>query len=124
MTCGVGWHKPAGPSLSLKDVPILVDIIPIGCDNIQVGIEWTASADKHGIPHEEAQWAILHAEHVEPTFGEPRIPGQGAPTLYIGPSRFGTLEVLVIATPPRTILVFHVMPLRAATAEAVGYNQK
>ncbi|GMA37783.1 hypothetical protein [Demequina litorisediminis] len=89
-----------------------------------MGIEWTASADKHGIPREEAQWAMLHADHVETEFGEPRIPGQGAPTLYIGPSRFGTLEVLVTTTPPRTVLVFHVMPLRAVTARAVGYTQK
>ena len=34
------------------------------------------------------------------------------PTLFIGPSRFGTLEVLAVIRPPADVHIFHVMPLR------------
>ena len=42
---------------------------------------WSASADKHGVPHEDAIHAIGNAVYVEVEFDEPQravTPGQGA----------------------------------------------
>lgn len=85
-----------------------------------MSITWADSAAKHRIPRDEALYAIAHAELFIESFGQPRR-GDLAPSLFIGPSRYGTLEVLVVITPPRDIWVFHVMPLRASTARAAGY---
>jgi hypothetical protein len=81
---------------------------------------WADSAAKHGIPHDEALYAIAHAEKFVESFGRPRVGGR-APSLFIGPSRHGTLEVLAIVTPPREVWVFHVMRLRESTARAAEY---
>lgn len=81
-----------------------------------MGVTWSAAADKHGIAHEDALHAMVHAVYVETSFDDPRPPATISPTLYIGPQRNqGTplLEVMVEATPPRGVYVFHVMPARA-----------
>jgi hypothetical protein len=52
---------------------------------------------------------------VDPHYAEPRVPGRAKPWLFIGPPRQlgGTLlEVMVEVTPPRDMVVFHVMPAR------------
>lgn len=85
-----------------------------------MSITWAESAAKHRIPRDEALYAIAHAELFVESFGQARI-GDHAPSLFIGPSRYGTLEVLAVITPPRDIWVFHVMPLRESTAKAAGY---
>jgi hypothetical protein len=80
-----------------------------------VAITWAVSADKHGIPHEDALHAIANAYYVEREFEEPRIPGHVRPTLFIGPPRQlggALLEVMVELVEPRDIHVFHVMPAR------------
>jgi hypothetical protein len=87
-----------------------------------VAVTWTESADKRGIPHEEVFYAMSHAHKVVREFGQPRI-GTAAPTLFIGPSRYGTLEVLATVTPPDGVHVFHVMPLRESTRTAAGYQE-
>jgi hypothetical protein len=51
------------------------------------GITWTESADKHGVPHEDALRAMLNAYLRVPEFNEPRVPGRGKPTLFIGSPR-------------------------------------
>jgi hypothetical protein len=51
-------------------------------------------------------------------FGEPRA-GMTAPTLFVGPSRFGTLEVLADVTPPADVWIFHAMRLRESTRKRV-----
>ena len=81
---------------------------------------WAASAAKHGIPQDEAVYAIAHAEWFVESFGYPRI-GDQSPSPFIGPSRYGNLEVLAIITPPQQAWVFHVMRLRESTARAAGY---
>ena len=86
-----------------------------------MSITWAESAAKHRIPRDEALYAIAHAELFVESFGQARI-GDHAPSLFIGPSRYGTLEVLAVITPPREIWVFHVMPLRASTAEVAGHD--
>ncbi len=87
-----------------------------------MSITWADSAAKHGIPRDEALYAIAHAELFVESFGQPRV-GDQAPSLFIGPSRYGTIEVLAVVTPPRDVWVFHVMPLRERTARAAGYER-
>ena len=80
-----------------------------------MGIEWTTSADKHEIAHEDALHAIDNAYYIEREFDEPRVPGHAKPWLFIGPPRqLGgpLLEVMVEVIPPRGMVVFHVMEAR------------
>jgi hypothetical protein len=86
-----------------------------------VGVTWTESADKHEIPHDEALYAMSHPHYVVKEFGEPRV-GDRPPTLFIGPSRFGTLEVLAVIRPPSEVHIFHVMQLRESTRMSAGYE--
>lgn len=75
-----------------------------------VGVEFRRSADKHGIPREDALYAIMHAEVSAEVEGEP---GE-VTVLYIGHPHSQTdryLEVIAAHRPPRTIVIFHVMPL-------------
>ncbi|WP_202878757.1 hypothetical protein [Ornithinimicrobium ciconiae] len=68
-----------------------------------MAIEFTESADKHGISHTDALWAMEHARYVEREFDEPRVPGRLKPTLFIGPSRIPAqplLEVMAEIVPP------------------------
>ncbi len=101
---------------------VLVHTTRVVCDNTGVAVSWTTSADKHGIPR-EALYAIGHAYAWYDDFGDPRPGHDMTPRLYIGPSRFGTLEVLVNITPPADILIFHVMPLRKSTRRNVRYEE-
>ena len=86
-----------------------------------MGVTWTDSADKQEIPHNEALYAMSHPHHVVKEFGEPRV-GDVPPTLFIGPSRFGTLEVLAVIRPPADVRIFDVMLLREATRISAGYE--
>jgi hypothetical protein len=61
---------------------------------------------------------MSHPHVVIRAFGEPRG-GMTAPTLFVGPSRFGTLEVLADVTPPADVWIFHVMRLRESTRKRV-----
>jgi len=88
-----------------------------------VAVTWAASADKHGVPHEDAIHAIGNAVYVEVEFDEPRPPGRVRPTLYIGPPRqLGgpLLEVMVEIVPPRGMHIFHVMPARKKHLDRIG----
>jgi hypothetical protein len=80
-----------------------------------VAVTWAPSADKHGIPREDALHAISNAHYVESEFDAPRVPGHVRPTLFIGPPRqLGgeLLEVMVEVLPPRDLHIFHVMVAR------------
>lgn len=87
-----------------------------------MAIKWAESAGKHGIPRDEVLYAIANAQHVVAEFGQPRVGGEPV-TLFIGPSRMGTLEVLVVIRPPQELWVFHAMRLRATTAQAAMYQE-
>lgn len=87
-----------------------------------MGVTWADSAGKHAIPREEALYAMANAHLVVRAFGQPRV-GPVPPTLFIGSSRFGTLEVLAVVTPPDGIWIFHVMRLRESTRTAAGYKE-
>jgi hypothetical protein len=86
-----------------------------------VGVTWSDSADRHGILHDEALYSMSHPHHVVTGFGQPRV-GDVPPTLFIGPSRFGTLEVLAVIRPPGDVHIFHVMQLRESTRIVAGYE--
>ncbi len=79
-----------------------------------MAIRWTDSADKHGIPHEDALHAVANAVYEEYAFDEPRVPGHARPDLYIGPARGGAplLEVMLEVLNPRDLVIFHVMIAR------------
>jgi hypothetical protein len=66
---------------------------------------------------------MSHAHAIFPTFQA--TPGglNRAPTPFIGPSRYGTLEVIAIVTPPADVHIFHVMPLRESTRKSVDYEE-
>lgn len=52
-----------------------------------MAITFAASADKRGVPHEDTMYAIANAVDSEEDFSEPRVPGRGKPTLFIGQPR-------------------------------------
>jgi len=88
-----------------------------------MAVTWSDSADRHGIPRNEALYAMSHAHAIYPDFQAPRGGFIRTPTLYVGPSRYGTLEVIAIVTPPADVHIFHVMALRESTRNAVGYQE-
>lgn len=88
-----------------------------------VPVTVSSSAYKHGITRDEIFYAIRNAQHVERNYGRPQLPDGARATLFIGPSRFGTLEVLATITPPDGVHVFHAMQLREVTRAAIGYQQ-
>lgn len=100
----------------------VVYAIAIVCDDTHLAVTWAESADKHGVPHDEALYAMSHAHHVVREFRVPRV-GGAAPTLFIGPSRYGTLELLATITPPDGVHIFRVMTLRESTRTAAGYQE-
>lgn len=75
-----------------------------------MGVQFTDSADKHGISHEDALHAIMHAEGSAEVEGNP-----GELTMvYVGHPHGQTeryIEVIAAHRKPRTIVIFHVMPL-------------
>ena len=80
-----------------------------------MAITWTDSADKHGVPREDAVHAMLNAYLYIEEFNESRVPGASDPDLWIGPPRqIGgpLIEVMSEKVPPRGIRVFHVMIAR------------
>ena len=89
-----------------------------------MAISWAASADKHGVPHEDALHAIEHAVYVEVEFDEPRLRGRVRPTLFIGPPRLRgpLLEVMVEIAGSRGLHIFHVMQARKKHLDRMGDN--
>jgi len=89
-------------------------------------VQWRSpgqSADKHNVPRDEALYAMSHAHAIFPNFQAARGGFNRSPTLFIGPSRYGTLEVIAIVTPPADVHIFHVMALRESTRKSVDYEE-
>lgn len=77
---------------------------------IRLAVEWTASADRHGIPHADALYAM--ANHEAPGQIEGR-PGERT-IVYVGHPHGPTerhIEVIAAHREPRTVVVFHAMEL-------------
>ncbi|MDZ7576819.1 MAG: hypothetical protein U0904_01370 [Candidatus Nanopelagicales bacterium] len=75
-----------------------------------MGVRFTSSADKHGISREDSLYAIMHAQASGEVEGEP-----GETTMvYVGHPHGQTeryIEVIAVHRPPRTVVIFHSMPL-------------
>jgi hypothetical protein len=52
-------------------------------------VTWADSASKHGVPREDAMWALTHFIYEERGFEVARPPATVAPDLYIGRSGQG-----------------------------------
>lgn len=90
-----------------------------------MAIEFTESAGKHGFDMLDALHAIEHAIYSKRPFETSRIPGGIAPDLWIGPTRGGVmLEVMNYLRPPRTLVIFHVMPVRPKFAALIPEGGK
>lgn len=89
---------------------------------ICVTVEFSPDAEKRGIPRDEVFYAMMHGQFWD-DWEDPRPP-HGPTRLWVGPSRFGTLEVIAEITPPDGVWIFHVMPLRQSTADKVGYEEQ
>ena len=80
------------------------------CYILEMGVQFTSSADKHGIPRNDSLYAIMHAESSAEVDGEP-----GEVTMvYVGPPHSQAdryIEVIAAHRPPRTVTIFHAMPL-------------
>lgn len=75
-----------------------------------MAVEWTSSADKHGIPREDALYAMANHDAKTDLAGRP---GE-VTTVYVGHPHGQTdryIEVIAAMRPPRTLTIFHVMPL-------------
>jgi len=71
---------------------------------LEMAVTWADSASKHGVPREDALWALTHFIYEERGFEVARPPATVAPDLYIGPQRSRTaplLEVMLERHPPR-----------------------
>lgn len=73
-----------------------------------MAVRFTSSADKHGIPHEDAIHAMLHADGMQEVAGR-----SGNTTMvYVGlphPQALRHIEVIAWMEPPATVVIFHVM---------------
>lgn len=80
------------------------------CYDLSMGVRFTSSADKHGIPREDSLYAIMHAKASAEVEGE-----AGETTMvYVGHPHGQTdrcIEVIAAHRLPRTIVIFHAMPL-------------
>lgn len=73
-----------------------------------MAVEFTPSADRHGIPRADAIHAMLNAEGVQPVAGRPGRPA----AVYVGrphPQTDRRIEVIAWTEPPATVVIFHVM---------------
>ncbi|MDO5618805.1 hypothetical protein [Kocuria sp.] len=75
-----------------------------------MALEFASTVDRHGIPRADTLHAMLNAEASAEVEGRP-----GETTMvYVGhphPQTDRWLEVIAAHRPPRTITVFHSMPL-------------
>ncbi|SHJ13157.1 hypothetical protein SAMN05216246_11217 [Actinomyces denticolens] len=74
-----------------------------------VRFEFTASADKHGVPREDAAYAVLH--HVDYAILQPRHPGEQS-FMFVGlphPHAMRHLEVGVTVDGRGRRTIFHAM---------------
>jgi hypothetical protein len=88
-----------------------------------MAVTCSESVDKHNVPRDEALYAMSHAHAIFPNFQAARGGSNRSPTLFIGPSRYGTLEVIAIVTPPADVHIFRVMALRKSTRNSVDYEE-
>lgn len=74
-----------------------------------MAIRYTSSADKHGIPHEDALHAIMNAKGQDNVQGHP---GQRT-MVFVGPPHPQTdrLIEVIVAQQGTDLVIFHAMPV-------------
>ena len=75
-----------------------------------MGVEFTSSADKHGIAREDILYAMTNSQASAEIEGAP----EDVTVAYVGHPHAQTdryIEVIAAHRPPRTIVIFHAMPL-------------
>lgn len=87
-----------------------------------MAIAWLPSADRHGIPRDEALYAMTHAT-VSETWPPARDGRATPPTLFIGPSRYGEIEVIAQVEKPH-VVIFHVMRVRQSTRDRIARQRE
>ena len=87
-------------------------------------IRWANSADKHGVPHDDAVHAVLFYVYRVAPYGESRVLGRPAPELFIGPGLSGRWLEVVAEVTQGVLLVFHVMEARSTVIETAKRMQK
>lgn len=80
------------------------------CYTLSMGVQFTSSADKHGISRADSLYAMTHADAAA------EIPGKPGETtmVYVGHPHAQTdsyIEVIAAHQRPRTVVIFHSMPL-------------
>lgn len=76
-----------------------------------MAVDFTPSASKHGIPQQDAMYAIANAISSAPVKGRD---GNKNATIFVGHPHAHTeryIEVIVEITPPRDLKIFHAMKL-------------
>ena len=85
----MAWPDGPGPASlpGLHGVRLCTEPVPFSSTYVGGDPCWAASADKHGVPHEDALHAIEHAieraVYVEVEFADPRLGGRVRPTLFV-----------------------------------------
>jgi hypothetical protein len=83
-------------------------------------VVFTTSAGRHGYTLEDALHAIQTPIHFKREFQRSRTPEHSDPDLYVGPAEDGTIiEVLLEVLSDAAVVVFHVMPARKTTLNAL-----
>lgn len=78
--------------------------------NFSMALEFASSADRHGVPREDSLHAMLNAQASVEVEG---LPGETT-VAYVGHPHSQTddyIEVIAAHRPPRTVVIFHSMPL-------------
>lgn len=77
-------------------------------------IEFTDSAGKHGIPDEDALYAMQNSIYTSPNVKAAPGVSSNPRRVFIGPQHSGTerlIEVLIEVKSPGVFTIYHVMPL-------------
>lgn len=83
--------------------------------HIDMAIEFTDSAARHGLTRDDAIHAMETPEVFTPHFDHSRTGGPDV-AAWIGPARGGlTIEVFATLIRPDTVVIFHCMELRSST---------
>jgi hypothetical protein len=81
-----------------------------------VRLVWMPSADRHGISHDDAIWAMSDGRRwFVPKFERSRIDGLADPSLFVGWALDGETLLEVMVTPrdeTETLVVYHLMEAR------------
>ncbi len=92
--------------------------------HIEMAIEFTESAAKHGFTLADAVMAMSDPEIYVPRFDTARVQGRPDTSAWVGRSSTGRMiEVFGFMVPPRTLVIFHCMEVRPKTLRRLKEQQ-